>query len=126
VAYTPSSSSIVAPAPTALTLTVNKANATLAKVTITKGKKGTNKIAKNKKATLTIQLKGVGAAAPTGTVTVKVGSSICGSAKVTRSGTSYVAVVKTKALKKKGTIAVVYSGSTNLNAKAWPTKIKVK
>ncbi len=126
VGYAPSSSAIVAPAPSPLALTVNKANATLSRVTITKGKKGTNRVAKNKSATVKIQLTGVGAAAPTGTVTVTVGSKSYGKAKVARSGSSYVAVVKTKALKKKGTIRVVYSGSANLNAKAYPTKVKVK
>lgn len=126
VSYAPGSSAIVAPAPSGLTLTVNKANATLTKVTITKGKKGTNKVARKKKATFKIQLTGVGAAAPTGTVTVKVGSKSYGSAKVTKSGSSYLAVVKTKALTKKGTITVVYSGSANLNARAYPTKIVVK
>jgi hypothetical protein len=68
----------------------------------------------------------VGAAAPTGTVTIKVGSKSYGSAKITRSGASYIAVVKTKALTKKGTITVTYSGSANLNAKTYSTKIKVK
>ncbi|MEN0072349.1 MAG: phosphatase PAP2 family protein, partial [Propionicimonas sp.] len=126
VSYLPNSSTVVAPAPAKLTLTVNKANASLVKVTITKGKKGTNRVAKNKKATLKIQLAGVGSAAPSGTVTIKVGSKSFGSAKVTRSGSSYVAVVKTKSLKSKGTIKVVYSGSANPNPRTFTTKVKVK
>lgn len=126
ISYAPSSSTIVAPSPRTLSLVVGKANATLYKVTITKGKKGTNKLAKNKKATLKIELKGVGAAAPTGTVTVKVGTKTYGTAKLVRSGSGYVAIVKTKALTKKGTLTVVYSGSPNLNRKAYSTKINVK
>jgi len=47
-------------------------------------------------------------------------------AKVKKSGKKYVAVVKTKALKKKGTIKVVYSGSKNLAKKTWTTKVKIK
>jgi hypothetical protein len=126
VGFTSGSTDVVAPAPSELTLRVDKANATLAKVTITKGKKGTNKVARKKKATVKVQLIGAGAAAPTGTVTIKVGSKSYGSAKIIRSGSGYIAVVKTKALTKKGTITVTYSGSANLNAKTYSTKIKVK
>ena len=126
VTYVPVSSNIVAPAASRVSLTVKKASAKVAKVTVTKGKKGKNKVAKGKKATLKVQIRGVGAAAPTGKVTVKVGSKSFGVAKVKKSGKKYVAVVKTKALKKKGTIKVVYSGSKNLAKKTYTTKVKVK
>jgi len=125
VTYVPSSSQFLAPAPRVLSLVVAKADARLGKVKVTKGKHGKNKVVKGKKATLKVVLKGVAGAALTGKVSVKVGKKAFGKAKVKRSGKKYVAEIKTKTLKKKGKIKVLYSGSANLTKKTFTTKVKV-
>ena len=128
VTFTSASAAVKAPAAKVITLKVAKAAATLKKVTITKGKKGKSKtvVAKGKKATVKVTLKGVGSAKATGKVTLKVGGKKVGVATLKKKGSTTVATVKTKKLKKTGKVTVSYSGSTNLKAKTYTTKVKVK
>ncbi|GAA2248338.1 hypothetical protein GCM10010401_22740 [Rarobacter faecitabidus] len=118
---------VIAPSsPTSVTLVVKKAKAKKPTVTITKGKRNKTTIKRNVKATLKITLKAVGAAAPTGKVTVKVGKKSVGSAKVRKVGKKYVATVKTKKLTKKGKVSVVYTGNKSLSKATYSTKVRVK
>ena len=119
VTYTPKAgTSIKAPTPAKVTLTVKKAKA---KVKITSAKS----LVKGKKATVKVTIKKLGAKTPTGKVTVTVGKKTFGTAKVKKSHGKWVAVVKTKKLTKTGKIKVTYKGNATF-AKTSVTGKKVR
>lgn len=125
VTFEPSSVGVTAPPPQELELRVKKAKAALAGVAIKKGKRRKNRIAKGAKAAVQVVLRGVGAAAPTGKVQVKVGKAKLGSARVRERGKHYVALVRFKA-RKAGRIVIAYSGSPNLRKATYRTAIAVR
>lgn len=129
VIYTPTpGSNIAAPASTTATLQVRKATTKLGTVKVLKGKVGKNAIKRSKKATISVTIKAVGAATPSGSITLMVGKAKIGKASVKKAKGAYVATikVKSKAVRKSGKIKAVYSGNANLAKRTYSTKIKVK
>ncbi|GAA2521216.1 phosphatase PAP2 family protein [Rarobacter incanus] len=118
---------VVAPASASvLTFTVTKAKAAKPAVKITKGKRNAKTAHVGRKVVFRVTLKSVGAAAPTGKVTVQVGKKSVGKAKLKRSGKSYVAKVTIKKLKKKGKISVIYSGNKSLSKAKYATGLRAR
>jgi len=120
VAFTPAAGVAVAPSATTTAVTVAKGHATV------KVRASAKKLRVGKRARVTVRIGTVGTAVPGGRVAVRVGSKKVGRAKVVKHGKVYRAVVKTKKLKKKGRITVVYSGDRNLAKQKVKTSKKVR
>jgi len=104
----------------AATVSVSKARAKIS----AKRTKGT--LVRGRKATVRVVVKGAAGVKVTGKVVLTVGGKRVGTAKVKKSGSRYVATVRTRTLVRKGKVKVVYQGSARYAKVSKKTSLTVR